>query len=95
MATLGLRANVSGRRLSPSGMIVEELKDQAVGENGLFVLRERKVDKDDEERESVSYYQDPKGRLPLSPVDTDARWRTRGYGYLQNQVSFIILIVVI
>ena len=25
----------------------------------------------------MSYYQDPKGRLPLSRVDTDARWRTR------------------
>ena len=45
-------------------------------ENGLFVLRERKVGEDGEERESVSYYQDPKGRLSLSPVDTDARLRT-------------------
>ena len=40
------------------------------------MLREREVDEDGEERESVSYYQDPKGRMPLSPVDTDARWRT-------------------
>ena len=79
-----VRANVDGRTLSPSGMSVEEFKEKAVEENGLFVLRELEVDEDGEERESVSYYQDPKGRLPLSPVDTDARWRTRGYGNRPN-----------
>lgn len=42
----------------------------------LFVLREGEVGEDGEEQESVSYYQDQRGRLPLSPVDTDARWRT-------------------
>ena len=26
--------------------------------------------------EEMKYYQDSKGHLPLSPVDTDARWRT-------------------
>ena len=75
-----VRANVSGRNLSESGMSVEEFKEKAVEENGLFVLRERQVDEDGEEQESVSYYQDPKGRLPLSPVDTDARWRTTSRG---------------
>ena len=70
-----VRANVSSSWLSPSGISVEEFKEKAVEENGLFVLRERKVDEDGEERERVSYYQDPKGRLPLNPVDTDARWR--------------------
>ena len=71
-----VRANVSSSWLSPSGMSVEEFKEKAVEENGLFVLREQKVDEDGEEQESVSYYQDRKGRLPLSQVDTDARWRT-------------------
>ena len=75
-----MRANVSGRQLSPSGVSVEEFKAKAIEENGLFVLRERQVDEDGEEQESVSYYQDPKGRLPLSPVDTDARWRTTSRG---------------
>ena len=70
------RANVSGRNLSPSGMSVEEFKEKAVEENGLFVVRESEVDENGEEQESVNYYQDPKGRLPLSRVDTDARWRT-------------------
>ena len=75
-----VRANVSGRNLSESGMSVEEFKEKAVEENRLFVLRKREIDEDGDERESVSYYQDPKGRLPLSSVDTDARWRTSGDG---------------
>ena len=66
-----VRANVSTGRLSPSSMSVEE--------NGLFVLQEREVDENGEVLESVSCYQDPKGRLPLSPVDTDARRRTSRY----------------
>ena len=45
-------------------------------ENGLFIVREQQADEDGVVRESVSYYQDSKGRLPLSQVDTDARWRT-------------------
>ena len=83
-----VRANVSGRNLLSSGMSVEEFRDEAVEENGLFVLRERE---EGEEQESVSYYQDPKGRLRLSPVDTDARWRntgrrTKGKLYYQENV---------
>ena len=79
-----VRANVDGRKLSPSGMSVEEFKEKAVEENGLFVLREREVDENGEVREDVSRYQDPKGRLPLSPVDTDARWRTSRYDKRAN-----------
>lgn len=73
-----VKANVSSNGLSPSGMSVDEFRAKAVEENGLFVVREREVDDEEDEKESVSYYQDPKGRLPLSPVDTDARWRTIG-----------------
>ena len=79
-----VKANVDGKILSPSGMSVEEFKEKAVEENGLFVLREREVDENGEARESVSCYQDPKGRLPLSPVDTDARWRTSRYDKRPN-----------
>ena len=71
-----VRANVNGRKLSPSGMSVEEFREKTVEENGLFVLRERVIGEGGEEQERVSYYQDPKGRLRLNPVDTDARWRT-------------------
>ncbi len=34
-----VRANVSEYDLSPSGMTVEEFREKAVEENGLFVLR--------------------------------------------------------
>ena len=70
-----VRANLSGKQLSPSGMTVDEFKEKAVEENDLLVVREQHPGMDAKE-ESVSYYQDPKGRLPLSPVDTDAGWRT-------------------
>ena len=79
-----VRANVDGKILSPSGMSVEEFKEKAVEENGLFVLRDREVDENGEVRESVSCYQDPKGQLPLSPVDTDARWCTSRYDKRPN-----------
>ena len=89
-----VRANVSGRDLSPSGMSVGEFRAKAVEENGLFVVREVDVDDDGEESEHVSYYQDPKGRLPLSPVDTDARWRITGRrdtkGKLHYQENVIV-----
>ena len=71
-----VRANVSGRNLSRSGMSVEEFKEKAVEENGLFVLRERQVDKDGVISERVRHFQNSKGRMPLNKVDTDARWST-------------------
>ena len=57
-------------------MTVEEFREKAVQENDLFVLREQQADEEGAVRESVSYYQDSKGRLRLNKVDTDARWRT-------------------
>ncbi len=39
-----VRANVSGRNLSESGMSVKEFKEKAVEENRLFVLRKREID---------------------------------------------------
>ena len=54
-----VKANVSGHRLSPSGMSVDEFKNKAVEENGLFVLRERRVDENGVESERVRYFQVP------------------------------------
>ena len=71
-----VKANVNGHDLSPSGMTVEEFKEQAVQVNGLFVIAEMMVDADGVEHEETRYFQKPDGRLPLSPVVTDARWRT-------------------
>ena len=56
-------------------MTVEEFREQATLENGLFLLRESGVDEDGSEWEETRYFQDSKGLLPLSLVDTDARWR--------------------
>ena len=41
-----VRANVSGHNLSPSGMTVEEFREKAVEENGLFIVREQQTDED-------------------------------------------------
>ena len=57
-------------------MTVEEFKEQAIEANGLFVLPGTTTDEDGVGHEEVRCFQDPQGRLPLSPVDTDARWRT-------------------
>ena len=71
-----VKANVSGHRLSPSSMSVDEFKNKSVEENGLFVLRERSVDENCVESERVRYLQYSRGRAPISTVDTDARWST-------------------
>ena len=71
-----VKANASSFEMVPSGMTVAEFQELAVEENGLFVLTETSVGDDGVENEEVRHFQDPKGRLPLNPVDTDARWRT-------------------
>ena len=71
-----VKANVNSHDLSPSGMTTEEFKEQAVQVNGLFVIAETTVDDNGVEHETPRYFQKSDGRLPLSPVDTDARWRT-------------------
>ena len=75
-----VKADVSGYGLAPSGMTVAEFKEQAIEENGLFKLTDTTVDDDGVEHEKVRYFQSPEGRMPLSPVDTDARWRTSRTG---------------
>ena len=71
-----VKANVSSYGLTSSGMTVEEFRQQAIEENGLFTVTGTTVDGDGVEHEEVRYFQSPEGRLPLNPVDTDARWRT-------------------
>ena len=87
-----VKANVSSHQLSRSGLTVEEFREQAIEENGLFVLSESGVDEEGVERDETRYFQDSKGLLPLSPVDTDARWRTSrpskppGLNYQDNAI---------
>ncbi len=88
-----VKANVSGYDLAPSGLTVAEFKEQAIEENGLFVLAETTVDDDGVEHEEVRYSQSPEGRMPLSLVDTDARWKTTRAGKasgLQYQENVIV-----
>ena len=88
-----VKANVSGYGLEPSGMTVAEFKEKAIEENGLFKLTETTVDDAGQEQETVRYFQSPEGRLPLNPVDTDARWRTTragGASGLQYQENIIV-----
>ncbi len=87
-----VNANVNSHQLSRSGLTVEEFREQAIEENGLFILSESGVDEDGVEREETRYFQDSKGLLPLGPVDTDARWRTSrpgkppGLNYQDNAI---------
>ena len=71
-----IKANASSFGLVSSGMTVAEFEELAVEENGLFVLTETGTSESGVDSEEVRYFQDPKGKLPLNPVDTDARWRT-------------------
>ena len=66
-----VKANVSGYGLEPSGMTAAEFKEQAIEENGLFVLTETTADNDGVEYEDVRYFQSPEGRMPLGSADTD------------------------
>ena len=87
-----VKANGNSHQLSRSGLTLEEFREQAIEENGLFVLSESGVDEDGVDREETRYFQDSKGLLPLSPVDTDARWRTSrpgkppGLNYQHNAI---------
>ena len=88
-----VKVNVSGYGLAPSGMTVAEFKEQAIEENGLFVITETTVDGDDSQHETAVYFQSPKGRMPLNLVDTAPRWRTTRAGNasrLQYQENVIV-----
>ena len=70
------KANVNSHQLSRSGLTVQEFEEKAIEENGIFVLNQSGVDEEGVAWEETKYYQDSKGQMPLSPVDTDARWCT-------------------
>ena len=71
-----VKVNVNSHQLSRSGLTADGFRKQAIEENGLFALSESGIDANGNQCERTKYFQDPKGLLPLSPVDTDARWRT-------------------
>ena len=75
MRAIGV-ASFNSHQLSRRGLTVTEFRERAIEENGLFALTDSGVDENGVEWEETRYFQDSKGLLPLSPVDTDARWRT-------------------
>jgi hypothetical protein len=89
-----VKANVNSYGLTRSGMTVEEFKEQTIEENGLFVIARSTTDEEGVGHEEVRYFQDAKGQLPLSPVATDARWRTTrpgkpsGLNYQENVITY-------
>jgi len=88
-----VRANVSSYGLSRSEMTVEEFQEKAVKDNGLFVVKEVRRDEGGLIQEEPKYYQDARGRIPLNPVDLDARWRTHSHSeptklcYLESAIA--------
>ncbi len=87
-----VKANVSSHDLSRSGLTLAEFKEQAIEINGLFLLSQSTVDEDGMKNEEVRYFQDPKGKLPLSAVDTDARWRNSrpGPAFLSYEENIVV-----
>lgn len=69
-----VKANASTGDLSPSELPPKQFKTQARKQESDFVLA--KVTHDSDHLASVRFhhFQDPSGRLALSPVDPDARW---------------------
>ena len=62
-----VKANVSGYGLAPSGMTVAKFKEQAIEENGLFLLTETTVDDDGVEHEDVRFFQSRRGPDATEP----------------------------
>ena len=71
-----VKANASSHPVSPIGLTIEDFREQAIEENGLFALNDSGADENGVEWEGVRFCQDSKVHLHLSPLDTDARWRT-------------------
>ena len=75
-----VKANVHGHRISGSGLTVAEFQERAIGGNGPFLTSESGVDENGTAREETWDFEYSKGHVPLSPADTDARWRAEGRG---------------
>jgi transposase len=85
-----VEADARTERLAPTDLPPKEFKERARREEGSFVLPERSSEG---KTTSIRFlrYQDEHGRLPLSPVDPDARWRKIGkrlpvLGYKENLI---------
>lgn len=73
-----IEAKVRTASLERTALSPKEFSQQAVQQEGVFILREKKPAVLEEGRPAslrCLRYQDDQGRLPLSPVDPEARWR--------------------
>lgn len=89
-----VEADARTRDLSPTSLSPKEFRQRASRQEGGFVLPEKHPPGPEDASVGsliFSRYQDPSGRLPLSPTDPDARWRKIGarpaiLGYKENLV---------
>lgn len=81
-----LKAHVDETHLSPTSLTPEEFVKQVIQENNVYLepmeTKTSGVVQNSPPEESISVvetkrYQDSKGKLPLSPVDPDARWQAK------------------
>jgi transposase len=74
-----LKAHVDETRLSPTNLTPEEFVKKVMQENDIY-LEPIETKAGGQNKISVvetKCYQDSKGKLPLSPVDPDARWQAK------------------
>ena len=71
-----VKANVNSYGLSRSGLTVEEFRKLTIETKGLFILSGKATDEAGVGQDEVRFYQDPQARLPQSPVDKGAHWRS-------------------
>jgi transposase len=91
-----IEAKVRTATLERTDLSPKEFSQQAVQEEGVFTLREKRPAVPEEGWPAslrCLRYQDDKGRLPLSPVDPEARWRRPNkelravLGYKENVIA--------
>jgi hypothetical protein len=81
-----LKAHVDETRLSPTSLTTEEFVKKSIRENDIYLestktkaggLVQSSPQEDKISAVGTKRYQDPKGKLPLSPIDPDARWQAK------------------
>jgi len=74
-----LKAHVDETRLSPTSLTTGEFVKKVIKENDIYIepIDTKVGDQGKISMVQTKCYQDSKGKLPLSPVDPDARWQAK------------------
>jgi transposase len=74
-----LKAHVDETHLSPTNLTPEEFVKKVIQENDIYLesLETKAGGQDKISMVKIKSYQDSRGQLPLSPVDSDARWQAK------------------